>query len=203
MAGRSRWQPSKSISGNTASGPRLQEGHIPTGQTGFYTQLKVTLKSLYPANSKPHDLAGLKNFLFCSEGVATTPGKTHSFYWLNRPNGSQHSTKECPLLCTQINRYTHWQRPKDTSVLVLIWYCWWSPIPYCSNLKPRGNGKGSKCKKKSQYLLWHQFHSPLLIYMNAAFVWRRRRYPSEWTAATGECKAWQVNSAQLQGSSLL
>lgn len=105
-----------------------------------------------------------KNFLFCSEGAATTPSKTHSFYWLNRPNRSQHSTKECPLLFTQINRYTHWQRPKDTNVLVLIWY------DGCSSLKPPGKGKGSRWKRKSQYLLCHQLHSPLLSDTHVAFV---------------------------------
>lgn len=163
MSDRSRWQPSKSISGDTASGPGLQEGHIPSKQNGLFILSKGHFGVLAPLQTQsPMIWQDWKTSCSALEGVATPPSKTHSFYWLNQPNRSQHSTEECPLRFTQIKRYTHWQGPKDLSVLVLTGYpnmvWWWSPAPYCSSLEPLGNGEGSKYKEKSQYLLRGQSH---------------------------------------------
>lgn len=116
----------------------------------FILSQRSPLKSLplYTKNPGSGRTEKLPVLLWTSSTIP--PSKTHSFCWLNQPHRSQHSTKECPLLFTQINRYTHWQKPTGTSVLV--WICvtwWWTLIPYCSNLKPPGNGKGSTYKKRS------------------------------------------------------
>lgn len=188
---RSQQQPSQSILGAITSGPGRQEGHIPAGQIWFLSSFKGRIQVLAPCTLQaPWSDRTEKLPVLLQGGSSTPPCKAHLFYWLNQPNRSQHSTEECPLLFIQINRYTHWWRPKDTSILVATGCSnMASLLPRGSNLETPGNGKGYKYKKKNQSLLQGQSHLSHLSYMYVAFVWLRERSPSDWTW-TWTCKAW-------------
>lgn len=111
-------------------------------------------------------------------GSPTPSSKAHSFHRLNQPNGSQHSTKECPLLFTQINRYTHRQRTKQVSWVEYVWHgggLWFFTAPTLSHLEMR---RALNAKRGSNIyfevgLILSQFSS-----MHVGLVFKRKSYTS-------------------------